>query len=348
MEEEFESAYPGFVRPFTIPSPPVYEVVPIKGAGLGVIATSDIARGQTIMRERPLLFLPVIYPVASMGENLAFYEFVVNSMRPVNREAVYALVNARGPEWYSHLKGILDTNAFGTHTAVPGYGAQYAALGRDISRINHSCAPNALWIWDLETLTFTVAAITPIRAGEQVTIAYIDIACPRFQRQELLTSRYKFTCKCPACDPDDMSQLMNDMQREIINLFAENEQPARDAEAFERWLADGARDSYYDPHDTLKPATFARDVERLDGFTRARFAFGCMFTLRFVQANIWEPTLARIVKGYSVRENEERVREYALLAAGLKKAHTGSDGGWMAVAMKPRSTDWWGKLGAAR
>lgn len=50
----------------------------------------------------------------------------------------------------------------------------------------------------------------------------------------------------------------------------------------------------------------------------------------------------------SVLENEENVRKYALTAALLRKTHTGSDGGWVAVARNPRKTEWWAKLGAKR
>ncbi|KAI0742736.1 hypothetical protein C8Q80DRAFT_929057 [Daedaleopsis nitida] len=135
-EEDVEKAFPGFVKPFTPPTAPVYKLAPVKGAGVGAIATTDIARGQIIMRERPLLLYPVAMP-AQVAENVDAFEYMVNSMRPENKEAVYALKNVKGPEWYSHLKGILDTNSFGFGTPVPGYSGQYAALGRDVSRVNH-------------------------------------------------------------------------------------------------------------------------------------------------------------------------------------------------------------------
>ncbi|KAI0742735.1 hypothetical protein C8Q80DRAFT_1190512, partial [Daedaleopsis nitida] len=274
---------------------------------------------------------------------------MVNSMRPENREAVYALKNAKGPEWPSHLKGIMDTNSFGISAPVPGYSAQYAALGRDISRINHSCAANAMWFWDFETLTFTVSAHTPIRAGEEVTISYTETESPYLKRQEVLSRRYKFTCKCPACDQDMRGRFTSDMQRVIINQFAWKEQPAHDAAAFDKWLADGAPVRRASDSPTIIQAhRFAQDVEGLNGFERACIALAHMLAVRYFQPNIWEPVLARVVKGYSVLEDEEHVREYALLAAGLKKAHTGSDGGWSEVARRPRDTDWWATLGEKR
>ncbi|KAI0742737.1 hypothetical protein C8Q80DRAFT_1190521 [Daedaleopsis nitida] len=349
---ENEKAFPRVVKPFTAPTPPVYKIAPVKGAGLGVVATTDIARGQTIMRERPLLLHPAVIP-AKVAGNVDVYEYMVDSMRPENKEAVYALKNAKGPEWHSHTKGIMDTNSFGGFNApAPGYGSgiTYVALGRDISRINHSCVANAMWLWNFDTLTLTVTAHTPIRAGEEVTIGYDEAESPHSRRREVLRRRYKFDCKCPACDQDTMGRLAGDMQRLVVNLFAYNAQPARDAAAFDRWLADGApvAHGHACPTALLQPLSFARDVERLDGFERARVALAYMLALRYFHPDVWEPVLARIVKGYSVLEDEERVREHALLAAGLRKAYTGSDGGWSEVARRPRDTDWWGKLGEKR
>ena len=127
-----------FPMPFSPPSPPVYKIVHVPGFGLSMIATADIARGQVIARERPLLVMPQCM-IAVDREVTDFQEELVNSMLPENRAAVYALQNVKGPEWPSHLKGIIDTNALGIH-GLPGYPAMYFSLARDISRVNHRSA----------------------------------------------------------------------------------------------------------------------------------------------------------------------------------------------------------------
>ena len=138
MEEEILSSL-GLDRipvPFSPPSPPVYKIVPVDGFGLSMVATTDIARGQTIAIERPLLLYPQTVPCSSVAELLAYYEWMVSELRPENREAVWAHTNVKGPEWFSHLKGIMDTNGLGIGD-LPGYPAMYAVLARDISRVNH-------------------------------------------------------------------------------------------------------------------------------------------------------------------------------------------------------------------
>ena len=138
MEEEIRRATcSDFPVPFTTPSPPLYKIAPVAGFGQSMIATADIARGQNILCERPLMMYPVALPGPTIQDSLQILEHLVGQvLLPENRAAVYALKNAKGPDWPSHLKGISDTNSFIVGD-LPGYDAQYGALTRDVSRANH-------------------------------------------------------------------------------------------------------------------------------------------------------------------------------------------------------------------
>ena len=137
MEEEIRStlSVDRFPMPFSPPSPPVYKIVQVDGFGLSMVATTNIARGQTIVVERPLLVHPQVV-AGPLDDALELYEQLVDRMRPENRDAVYALMNAKGPECPSHLMGIQSTNSLAIGK-LPGYPAMYGALARDISRVNH-------------------------------------------------------------------------------------------------------------------------------------------------------------------------------------------------------------------
>ena len=137
VADEIFARWPGFPLPFSTPCPPVHKIAPVKDFGLAMIATANIARGQTIHRERPLLLYPKAIPGADVEDACSNLVRVVDSLRPENREAVYALRNVKGPEWPSHLKGILDTNSLALPDGMPGYRGQYSGLAREISRINH-------------------------------------------------------------------------------------------------------------------------------------------------------------------------------------------------------------------
>ncbi|PMB66787.1 SET domain-containing protein 5 [Beauveria bassiana] len=53
-------------------------------------------------------------------------------------------------------------------------GVSGKALFALLSRINHSCVPNTHWVFNTAIERLTVHAIRHIRAGEQITISYIQ------------------------------------------------------------------------------------------------------------------------------------------------------------------------------
>ncbi|KAI0754313.1 hypothetical protein C8Q80DRAFT_1138317 [Daedaleopsis nitida] len=343
--------WPEWPKPFSFPSPPSppYKILPLKGFGPGMVATRSIARGQTIVVERPLLLypraMPAFLPLKTLAETL---EKAVDSLLPENREAVYAMKNSKGPEYQSHLQGIIVTNSLGIFEAMPGYPAAYAGLPRDIARANHSCSPNSVYTWDLETATFTLRALCPIRPGEQITINYVELDQPRRARQQELKSEFKLECKCKACKQEPFALWLSDQRRLFMSYYCAR--AAYNEQAFEKWLEEGA--PAQPPHDRLVPLTgLDLDIARLDnmdGFRRAEVMYSAMEEEGVYPPGTWERVLTTLVRAHSVLENENGVKKYALIVALLTKAFTGSDGGWAAVARSPTQTEWWGKLGDER
>ena len=68
--------------------------------------------------------------------------------------------------------------------------------------INHSCCPNCIQTFVNNKLY--IRSIREIKEGEEITIAYIDVAKPTWYRQMMLKEMYKFTCSCTSC------QLLNE------------------------------------------------------------------------------------------------------------------------------------------
>lgn len=66
-----------------------------------------------------------------------------------------------------------------------------------IARLNHSCDPNAVMVFDGPRLA--ARALAPIREGDEVLISYIDNTAPYGVRQGELQSQYFFDCKCTKC-----------------------------------------------------------------------------------------------------------------------------------------------------
>ncbi|KAG4077334.1 hypothetical protein HA402_009735 [Bradysia odoriphaga] len=78
------------------------------------------------------------------------------------------------------------------------------------SKINHSCVPNSVITFPSSDHTLALMALTDIKAGDEITISYLDecsVDRSRHSRQKELTENYLFVCRCAKCeeqinDPD--------------------------------------------------------------------------------------------------------------------------------------------------
>lgn len=76
---------------------------------------------------------------------------------------------------------------------------------------NHACAPSACFSVALAPCpagcasavpTLTLKALVPLRAGDEVSIAYVDPGADRQDRHARLRSGYAFTCACSLCESE--------------------------------------------------------------------------------------------------------------------------------------------------
>eukprot|EP00592_Proboscia_alata_P028667 CAMPEP_0194444264 /NCGR_PEP_ID=MMETSP0176-20130528/127171_1 /TAXON_ID=216777 /ORGANISM="Proboscia alata, Strain PI-D3" /LENGTH=485 /DNA_ID=CAMNT_0039270619 /DNA_START=699 /DNA_END=2155 /DNA_ORIENTATION=+ len=81
-------------------------------------------------------------------------------------------------------------------------------LFHSVAMVNHSCIPNAVQTFHFDVGKEPQLAITvttngesdTIKAGDEVTISYIDASAPISSRQKLLQDEYKFHCSCSKCN----------------------------------------------------------------------------------------------------------------------------------------------------
>ena len=65
--------------------------------------------------------------------------------------------------------------------------------------MNHSCLPNCHFIGAAEPETMSVRTLSPLRPGDELTVAYVDVLESRdIRREELLRGKY-FSCECTRC-----------------------------------------------------------------------------------------------------------------------------------------------------
>ena len=96
--------------------------------------------------------------------------------------------------------GIFNTNRMEVCN-VPELGKSESALYQDISRINHSCAPNCVWSWNKENLARKeVRACREINKGEEIVASYINFETV-LSREERMNDleNWDFLCQCQVC-----------------------------------------------------------------------------------------------------------------------------------------------------
>jgi hypothetical protein len=137
-----------------------------------------------------------------------------NNLPALKRNQLDALFNMNPP---GGIVSLAATNAFTDDERENGYKYKVLRLYKDISRVNHSCRPNAAVSWNLKEQKVFLRAIRQIAAGNEITILYLpseDISLLDFnrRRQELLRE-YNFTCACPDCNLGVPARNANDNHR---------------------------------------------------------------------------------------------------------------------------------------
>ncbi len=362
--EALRSKYRGWPQSFSTPSPTVYKVVPIKGAGLGLVATSDIVAGAVILRERPLVLVPRAYNMRSMNEGTRTLVSGERREHHAPREPTAVL---RAEERGGGQDGGVGGGGHPRHERIHVRCSQWEVWRGGERRLArepqvrpcrlfgvlpnltqpaiYSCRPNAEHCFDTATLTQSLRAFRDIPAGEEITVTYIDWSLKCEERQDRLRCRYSFNCTCKSCQLTGLERMESDLLREFVGANSDPDMIVELDTAFARWLAEGAPQQ----HLALGSLTLtSKSAVALDPLNVTLLLWNGMATEGCYAPALWEPVLTRLVQAYAVFEDEERVRYYSTKAAELRTLYTESDGGWLAVAANPRLTEWWGKLGTKR
>lgn len=95
--------------------------------------------------------------------------------------------------------------------------ARFMAVFLDMSRVNHSCVPNAEYHQDGDGEQMHLTSTKTICAGEEVTICYNDDFYYKTgtERNAFLQYTYDFTCKCRACLDSDFAPI-SDQRRHML------------------------------------------------------------------------------------------------------------------------------------
>mmetsp|Transcript_14331 Transcript_14331/g.31701 ORF Transcript_14331/g.31701 Transcript_14331/m.31701 type:complete len:444 (-) Transcript_14331:11-1342(-) len=167
---------------------PVFEFQRLQGRGLGAIARFRMKAGDLILRE----------PVALMGVvGKAPDRRSFKDLPAAQREAIMELHDAyaenKAP---ASLEGIIWTNGL---PKAPR--SDEVVVCPVASRFNHSCVPNAEYLWVEGQKVEEIRAVRDIAAGEEICVNYIGdtIREPFEARRAQIASAFRFDCCCEAC-----------------------------------------------------------------------------------------------------------------------------------------------------
>ncbi|KAK3068623.1 hypothetical protein LTR53_013675, partial [Teratosphaeriaceae sp. CCFEE 6253] len=183
--------------------------------GLAMSATGLIARDKRVLTEPALIELQIGPEV--LYNDRTFYDSKKRWNGYEVMEGKWNMLDAHAQAalealyvWYRkglldkhRLLAIISTNAFERPVVVDGVNHIILYVGQSISRINHSCDPNAVVHWDDSSDQATLYAIKSIDANDEITVDYMaeadDFLQLRSHRRTQLKADYGFSCACTAC-----------------------------------------------------------------------------------------------------------------------------------------------------
>ncbi|KAK0433396.1 hypothetical protein EV421DRAFT_1910077 [Armillaria borealis] len=198
-----------------------YRISPTPGKGLGMFATCDFNTGDLIVNERPLMVVPRI-PVGVLTDEGVLDEQATKTilhqaekvmcpifkrMREEDKKAFMELHNSHLQDRSGPILGVIRTNGyvFGDEAETNTNAStkeNHTSIFKDLSRVNHSCSPNASRKFHVSTFSMQLRAARNIKEGEEIFTTYTDILEPAAVRAKDLAP-YQITCACRAClDPD--------------------------------------------------------------------------------------------------------------------------------------------------
>ncbi|RYP08745.1 hypothetical protein DL764_001656 [Monosporascus ibericus] len=227
MQQPDGPEIPGAIRPAVADADVLkgggvlFEIRSQAGKKMGMVARCDIAKGTRILCEKPLLITQNMG--LKMLEEGGVAAVKLKTLTKQQRRQFMSLHNNNFPVRYP----LFSRGTFRTSRATgpgpgknspPPLGAVYPTIGL----INHHCLPNAHSNWNEERQQGTVHATRPIRAGEEITIAY-DLAGggPSKARRKVLSDAFGFTCGCGLCSLPPFQLRVSDGRRAQLQRLGE-------------------------------------------------------------------------------------------------------------------------------
>ena len=191
---------------------PLYVVREVPGKGRGTFATRKISPGRVIMEELPLLtwtgtFSEWIESAFRIRTDTEIESKILSLKDPLDSPSVegnlvYPMIHLAGLTGDDQMSKVTRI-AFFNNVRLPS-NSKETGLYHQISLINHSCNPNAVWTWVKDDVRRKqVRAIKTIRKNEEICTDYLSGKMfsmgLRKDRIEQIVKLANFICRCTEC-----------------------------------------------------------------------------------------------------------------------------------------------------
>ncbi|THV55716.1 hypothetical protein BGAL_0004g00370 [Botrytis galanthina] len=189
----------------------MFSIEQVPGKGKGLIARFNIEKGKRILSEKSILEIRTTSASAAYLESNISQK--VKRLPKSEQRQFFSLQNniCKGQP----CSGILVTNGIGR-----GTGSTIVDIFPTICLINHDCLPNTHTYWNPQTGYRNIHAVCPIKAGEEITIAYRPGKGETFDaRRAHLKRAYAFDCTCRLCSLSPAETQVSDTQRTNLEFL---------------------------------------------------------------------------------------------------------------------------------
>jgi hypothetical protein len=218
----------------------IWTLSPIPGKGKGLIASKDISRGTLVLSDAPLLKTDVITSMETVEKDLVRALKVL----PKDHQRAFLSLHNNYPG-KNPLSNIIRSNGYPL-----GPGSEVGGVFPNLSRINHSCKPNAKHSWNPTLGMYVVYTIRPVSKNNEITVSYLSGGDSQ-QRQAELKDNFGFTCACELCSLP------------AAGLRASDNRLIR-AESLNRTIGN-AESVRYSPAKVMRNCVKLRDIYRAEG-----------------------------------------------------------------------------------
>lgn len=176
------------------------EVRDIPGKGRGFVAARTLHRGEQLLAYTPALVLHrSMVDDLGRAQQLALLRDAVGRLPAATRAAFWRQLGPTHEPGDDDVLEIVMTNSFNLPLSLPG---AHTFVGNfpEVSMFNHDCRPGAAYHLDAGLVHRTyVAAAAGLRAGDEVSISYLDGFRARDVRRARARANWGFECGCAQC-----------------------------------------------------------------------------------------------------------------------------------------------------